>query len=437
MARRRTLRGSLALKLVGVTAFPIAALVVFVARHHSPGIAIALGATALVASVAGAWWVACSLCRRLRALNSAARDIAAGADRRVEVDARDELGELAKTLNTMVRRLRRSQAKLEFNVEVLRLAELELTMTAHRQSLDLACAAEISRQESERLAKIEIELRQAQKLEAVGRLASGIAHEINTPLQFASDSCSFLEAATGDLLQLIAARKEAIATCTSLDDVVTKITEAEEEIDAEYLIEQIPQAVQRALQGMGRVSSIVKAMKEFAYADHSLPAPADLNRAIQSTLVVARNEYKYVADVETDFGDIPPVTCYLGELNQVVLNLVVNAAHAIEDVVRGSERRGTIRIATRVDGAHAVIAIADDGCGIPRTIIDKIYDPFFTTKEIGKGTGQGLAIARSVVVDRHGGSLAVESEPGRGSTFTIRLPLQNAAAATKEMALAS
>jgi len=399
--------------------------------------ALTIGAGALVFGVLASWWIARSLVRRLRAINDVAREVANGADGRVAIEGHDEIGELATSFNNMVRRLRRTQAKLEFNVEVLRLSEVELTETTHRQSIDLASASDIARQESERRTKMEVELRQAQKLEAVGRLASGIAHEINTPLQFASDSCAFLENATADLLQIIQVRREAISVGGGLDEVIAKIADAEEAADADYLIEQIPQAVQRALQGMERVSGIVKAMKEFAYADHSLPAPADINRAIQSTLTVARNEYKYVADLAIDFGELPPVICHLGELNQVVLNLVVNAAHAIQDTVSGTDRRGTIGVRTRLDGDCATIEISDDGSGIPRTIIDKIFDPFFTTKEIGKGSGQGLAIARSVIVDKHGGSLIVTSEPGKGSTFTIRLPLQPRVAVAKEYALAS
>jgi signal transduction histidine kinase len=144
---------------------------------------------------------------------------------------------------------------------------------------------------------------------------------------------------------------------------------------------------------------------------------------------MARNEYKYVADVETRYGELPQLTCYAGELSQVVLNLVVNAAHAIADVVGMSDRRGKITVATRRDGDHVVISIADTGGGIPDTIRDRVFDYFFTTKEIGRGTGQGLAIARSVVVDKHGGSLTFDTEVGAGTTFYIRLPLAPAAAA--------
>jgi two-component system NtrC family sensor kinase len=163
-------------------------------------------------------------------------------------------------------------------------------------------------------------------------------------------------------------------------------------------------------------------MKEFAHPGHREKSPADLNQALQATLIIARNEYKYVADVETELGELPPVLCYVGDLNQVFLNLLVNAAHAIGDVVSGTGARGAIRVRTAHDGDTVRIEIEDTGCGIPAAIRDRIFDPFFTTKEVGKGSGQGLAIARSIVVDKHNGSLTCESEEGKGTTFIIRLP---------------
>jgi signal transduction histidine kinase len=164
-------------------------------------------------------------------------------------------------------------------------------------------------------------------------------------------------------------------------------------------------------------------MKEFAHPDQREKAPADLNRALGTTLVIARNEYKYVADVETDLGDIPAVLCHVSDMNQVFLNLLVNAAHAIADVVKGSSTRGKIRVRTRQVDNHVCIEITDTGCGIPETIGERIYDPFFTTKEVGRGSGQGLAIARSIVVDKHGGSLSHGSVVGKGTTFKILLPI--------------
>ena len=190
----------------------------------------------------------------------------------------------------------------------------------------------------------------------------------------------------------------------------------------------MPAASKLALEGLERVAGIVRAMKEFAYADQPTQTPADLNRAIQSTLVVTCNEYKYIADIKSELGALPAVTCHIGEFNQAVLNIVVNAAHAIQDQNEGTDRRGCITIKTHTDGTDAVVTISDDGCGIAPHILDKIYDPFFTTKEIGRGSGQGLAIARSVIVDKHHGRLDVQSTLDQGTTFTIRLPIEGAAA---------
>jgi signal transduction histidine kinase len=164
-------------------------------------------------------------------------------------------------------------------------------------------------------------------------------------------------------------------------------------------------------------------MKEFAHPDQAQKTTADLNQAIQSTLVIARNEYKYVAEIDTDFGELPPVQCYLGEINQVVLNLLVNASQAIADVVKDTANLGKLTVRTRLDGDEVEISIGDTGAGIPEAVRDKVFDPFFTTKAIGKGTGQGLAIAHSVIVNKHGGTLRFETECGRGTTFFIRLPV--------------
>jgi signal transduction histidine kinase len=171
-------------------------------------------------------------------------------------------------------------------------------------------------------------------------------------------------------------------------------------------------------------------MKEFAHPDRKDMSPVDINHAIASTLVIATTEYKFVAEVETHFAELPPVNCYAGEVNQVVLNLIVNAAHAIGDVVKDTGTKGTIRVSTRVLDDQVEIAIADTGRGIPPEIRKHIFDPFFTTKEVGKGTGQGLAIARSVVVEKHGGTLHFETELGKGTTFYIRLPIDGPASAS-------
>lgn len=285
----------------------------------------------------------------------------------------------------------------------------------------------------------EIELRLSQKLEAVGRLAAGIAHEINTPVQFVGDNTRFVQASFRDQLRLIhkfnelfdAAVREGFAS-----GLLRQINDIREETDWLYLEKEIPKAIEQSLDGLQRVSTIVRGMKEFSHVDRtSEKAPVDLNRALESTLIVARNELKYVAEVKTDFGKLPPVVCHLGDLNQVFLNLLVNAAHAIGDIVRRHDTKGLITVRTRCGAEWAEISISDTGTGIPQDIRDRVFDPFFTTKGVGKGTGQGLALARAIVVERHGGTLTFDSEVGKGTTFYIRLPLMGAA--LREEALVS
>ena len=274
--------------------------------------------------------------------------------------------------------------------------------------------------------KLEIGLRHAQKLEAVGGLASGIAHEINTPIQFVGDNLRFLQDSFRSLANLIA-KFEELKTAAGHGPVegelLQEVSQAEEDGDLPYLSEEIPKALSQSLDGVDRVASIVRAMKDFAHPEQSKRAAADLNKALSSTLIVARNETKYVADVTTDFGELPPVECCLGDLNQVFLNLLVNAAHAIEETKSRTGQRGAIRIQTRREGDHVKIAFSDTGPGIPEAIREKIFEPFFTTKTVVRGTGQGLAICRSIVVEKHGGTLTFETEAGRGTTFWITLPI--------------
>jgi PAS domain S-box-containing protein len=271
----------------------------------------------------------------------------------------------------------------------------------------------------------EMELRQAQKLESVGRLASGIAHEINTPIQFVGDNTRFLEdsfASLKTLLGKFGELRDAAASGAVSPDLLREVQRAEEESDFAYLLDETPRAIAQTMEGVNRVATIVRAMKEFAHPESKEMAPADLNKAIRGTIAVARNEWKYVAEVETDFADLPLVICNVGDLNQVFLNLLVNAAHAIADMAKG-DGKGRITIRTAPEGDKVHISIADSGSGIPESIRTRIFDPFFTTKEVGRGTGQGLAIARSVIVERHKGTLTFESEVGKGTTFHIRLPV--------------
>jgi two-component system, NtrC family, sensor kinase len=276
---------------------------------------------------------------------------------------------------------------------------------------------------------MEAHLRQAQKLESVGNLAAGIAHEINTPIQYIGDNIRFIEESFVGLDRLLHGYQKlaaAVQTNTMTPEVLAEVESCSAQTDVEYLTKEIPMAVQQSLEGVGRVAKIVQAMKEFTHPGVKERMTVDLGRAIETTLTVACSEWKYVAEMVTDFDPaLPPVLCLPGELNQVFLNLIVNAAHAIGDVLKQAPgTKGVIKISTRRQDAWAEIKIADTGAGIPESIRHRIFDPFFTTKEVGKGTGQGLAIAWSTVVDKHGGQLSFDSIVGQGTTFTIRLPLR-------------
>ena len=281
--------------------------------------------------------------------------------------------------------------------------------------------------EEERL-KLQVQLNQAQKLESIGRLAAGIAHEINTPSQFVSDNISYVRKAMGDIERLLEAHTGMLAWLErsgALDPELEAIIAPTRKIKGARLRQELPAALTDAADGMARITKIVRAMKSFSHPSGEQTAATDLNQSIESTLIVCRNEWKYVADLETHYApDLPLVPCLRGDFNQVVLNLVVNAAHAISDVIAQSPgTKGRITVSTRVVEPFAEVRISDTGTGIPESVRPHLFEPFFTTKGVGKGTGQGLALARSVIVDRHKGTLTFETEVGRGTTFIIRLPL--------------
>lgn len=271
------------------------------------------------------------------------------------------------------------------------------------------------------------QLFQAQKLESVGQLAAGIAHEINTPIQYIGDNVRFVKDGFVDLERVLASYQQLLCEVKANTMSITSVEEVEKSVergDTAYLVDEVPKALEQALEGIARVASLVSAMKEFSHPGAKEKTLLDLNHAIQSTITVATNEWKYVADLDADLDpSLPPVSCLPGEFNQVILNLIVNAAHAIGDAVhQGKTKKGKISVITRNCKDWAEILIRDTGTGIPKEIQPRIFDPFFTTKEIGKGTGQGLAIARSVIVNRHSGTIEFETEEGQGTTFIIRLP---------------
>ncbi|MDH5666612.1 MAG: ATP-binding protein [Nitrospira sp.] len=274
---------------------------------------------------------------------------------------------------------------------------------------------------------LEHDLSQAQKLESLGQLAAGVAYEINTPAQFVNDNMRFLSDACVDLYAVLNRHAAVLAAAKVGQPMTEAITQCEAEaqrVDLEYLVDEVPKAIAQSLDGVERVAKIVRAMKEFAHPGGEESAYEDLNKAIETTVEVSRHEWKYVADVTTALApDLPYVCCQLGPINQVVLNIIVTAAHAIGDLVKGTNRKGQITITTRPMEGGVEIQITDTGGGIPDAIREKLFDSFFTTKPVGKGTGQGLAIARSVV-DKHGGTIVVDSQMGQGTTFRIRLPVK-------------
>ncbi|MCG8588894.1 MAG: ATP-binding protein, partial [Proteobacteria bacterium] len=278
---------------------------------------------------------------------------------------------------------------------------------------------------------LEAQLVQAQKLESIGQLAAGIAHEINTPSQYVGDNVEFLDQSFNELGDLLKAYRALQAAAEQGDvpaELLADVNRAADAADIEFLEEEIPRALIQSREGIGRVTKIVRAMKEFSHPASAEKQSTDLNRAIESTITVASSEWKHVAEMELKLDPaLPRVPCLVNEFNQVVLNIVVNAAHALGDQRSESEQeKGKIRICTAVDAdGWAVVEISDDGPGMPEEVRSKVFDPFFTTKEVGKGTGQGLAIARSVVVDKHDGTIDVESELGHGTRFRIRLPLES------------
>ena len=271
------------------------------------------------------------------------------------------------------------------------------------------------------------QLLQAQKLEAIGSLAAGIAHEINTPTQYVGDNVRFLAQGVGSLRAVIDTARELVAAARQNADLAAQVATFDAtvvDVDVDYLLEELPSAAEQAREGCDRIAEIVQAMKGFAHPGPTQRGLTDLNTSVRNTVTVCRNEWKYVAELTLELDpNLPPVLCYAGELQQVVLNLIVNAAHAVGEARAGTGELGNIVVATTCAEDWVEILISDDGCGIPESIRGKIFDPFFTTKKLGVGTGQGLSIGHATIVQKHRGTLTFESQEGAGTTFSIRLPL--------------
>jgi signal transduction histidine kinase/HAMP domain-containing protein len=405
----------------------------FSAGSHRPGDAfdmvlpVSLAGIAVFAPLC-AWFLAATLADPVARMRAVVADIIRRGDvsqvERLPVQQRDEIGALAEGVNEMIDRLEeveRSRRQIAARLASLN-HQLEEQVEQRTKSLE-ATNDQLRREISER-ERMEVELRLAQKLEAVGRLASGVAHEINTPVQFVSDSLHFVREAFTDLEPLVQRYRElqvSVQGGTPSVAAAEAAADLAEELELDYVLENIPLALERSVDGLNRVATIVKSMKRFAHPDQQAMTPVDLNEIVRTTLTIASNEYKYVAEVSTELGELPAIAAYGGELGQALLNMIVNATHAIEDVVGATGARGRIAIRTWPEERHVCISVSDTGCGIPEAVRPRIFDPFFTTKEIGRGTGQGLAMVHGVVA-KHGGEVRFTTAVGEGTTFTVRLP---------------
>ncbi|MDR3632087.1 MAG: ATP-binding protein [Desulfocapsaceae bacterium] len=272
-------------------------------------------------------------------------------------------------------------------------------------------------------------LLQAQKLESVGQLAAGMAHEINTPAQFISSNIDFLEesfASTAQLIDMLQQVLQAISLGQCLHEAESGAKDMLAGLDWEYLSTEIPVAIRQSKDGIRRITTLVQAMKEFSLPGSKEMELHDLNRILQNTITVAKNEWECCADIETRFEkNLPQVFCLANEMGQVFLNILINAAHAITNKYPDRKEKGKITITTSSQPESVQVCMEDTGTGIPENIRSRIFDPFFTTKDVGTGSGQGLAISLDVIEKKHQGHLSFISETGKGTTFIVQLPTGN------------
>ena len=308
-----------------------------------------------------------------------------------EINTTDEIGQFGSTFNQMIIEIRAHQKKI-----------------------------------AEYTKKLELEVIHSEKMASIGQLAAGVAHEINNPIGFVSSNLKtlsdYIEDISGlskEYRKLVGGLKQDSDADGGLPDVsgqVKRITALEEEIDIDFLLNDISELIEESRDGTERIKKIVQDLKDFAHPGEDKPKFADINKNMDSTVNVVRNELKYKADIAKDYGDLPQVQCYPQLLNQVFMNLLVNAAQSIEE-------RGEIKIITRADNGYVEIKISDTGSGIPKENLSRIFDPFFTTKDVGKGTGLGLNVAHNII-KKHHGTIVVESNVGTGTTFTIKIPVE-------------
>ncbi len=285
------------------------------------------------------------------------------------------------------------------------------------------------KQSQESKLKLQKDLDQSRKIETIGSLTAGIAHEISTPIQFVQDNVYFLSDTIQDLIKQINEHKKIVNECDKpkeIQTLINKISDTEKQIDFDFICQEIDPAISQTKEGIDHIIKIVSLIKEFSHMGSKSKEKEDINLAIESTISISNNEWKYVSDIQTELDDtLPLVECYIGEIKQVVLNLIINASHAVKDIFDKNKEKGLISIKTYIKNNDVIIEIRDTGTGIPEEIQPEIFKPFFTTKEVGKGTGQGLALAYRSIVEKHNGKISFISEVGKGTSFFIELPIKS------------
>jgi two-component system NtrC family sensor kinase len=293
-------------------------------------------------------------------------------------------------------------------------------VTGHVVSINDTTDLRATTQELEKayaeLKDAQLQIFQQEKMASIGQLAAGVAHEINNPMGFISSNLGTLNKYVDRLAEFISAADQSMIACAGSAEA-DKLKEVRKKLKVDYIIDDSRQLIAESQDGAGRVRRIVQDLKSFSRVDLAECALINLNEALETTINIAWNEIKYVATLSREFGEIPEILCYPQQLNQVFLNLLVNAAHAI------GEKQGTITVRTWSEAESVLVSVTDSGCGIPEEIRQRIFEPFFTTKEVGKGTGLGLSISYDII-RKHGGEISVESEVGVGTTFIVRLPVE-------------
>jgi PAS domain S-box-containing protein len=277
--------------------------------------------------------------------------------------------------------------------------------------------------------KVEAQTALSQKMEAIGQLAAGIAHEINTPIQYVGDNLRFLQKTVDKFTEILVTYDQLFSESGRQINQkdLDQLDEVKKQTKIQHYLAESPNAVQEALDGVERVRKIVLAMREFSHPSDKNKKLSDINHGIETTIVISYNEWKYSAEMETDLDPtLPPFFCQIDEINQVILIMIINAAQAIQEAIpANSDQKGKIKISTKKGDGCIFIKIEDTGKGIPADLYQRIFDPFFTTKGIGKGTGQGLSLAHQIIVQKHHGTINVDSTVGTGTIFTIQLPIES------------